>query len=129
MPYVPTGSSCTVPKASSSGGWSYLGEYPFLKILHQDKPPFVLEHSAQFWVLTLQNLHPDCSLLCLHLLWHLADPLVGDLSQALLCHLAVECPITSLATLALGRQCCKPQMQDAKITAMTTPLAESINAN
>ena len=90
MPYVPAGSSCTVPKASTSGGGSHLGEFPFPQILHQDQLPFVLEHSARLRGLTLHSLLPDRSLLCLRLLWHLAGPPPKVLSQALLCLLAVS---------------------------------------
>ena len=50
MHYVPAGSSYSYPKASSSGRGFHLGEFPFLHTLHQDQPPFVLEHSAQLWI-------------------------------------------------------------------------------
>ena len=45
------------------------------------------------------------------------------------CDLAVGRPLTGLAILALCRQRCQPLMQAATITVMTTPLAESFNAD
>ena len=88
MPYVPAGSPYTVPKASSSGGGSHHGESSFLHILLQDQPPFLLEWLAQLKVLNPHSLHPDHSLLCLCLQWHLTGPLAEGLCQALL-HLLV----------------------------------------
>ena len=69
------------PQASSSGGGFHHGKFPFLHVLHQDLPPFVFEHLAQLWVLTPHSLHPDRSLLCLCLLWHLAVPPAESLFQ------------------------------------------------
>ena len=99
MPFVPTGSPCTVPKASSSGGGSVHREYPCLRILHQDQPAFHLEQLIQLWVLNPHSLHLDFSLLCLHLLWHLAGPPAGGLFQALL-HLPIVAWMLGILSLA-----------------------------